>query len=150
MQKWEQLEKQKKEDELFKKRMERKKKQEQKERDKLEELYQNYKKNKLNEPKQEATTACTKKEKEHRRFTIYRKVFVNSEQGLPYYNDKPVGSPIAEDTIEVEDLYNDYFMNGLFSIESQMYNYVPYKIFDRKENKYVKNINVEGVIEYEN
>jgi hypothetical protein len=47
-------------------------------------------------------------------------------------------------------LYNDYFMNCLFTIESQMYNYVPYKIFDRQENKYVKNINANGGIEYEN
>lgn len=150
MQKWEQLEKQKKEDELFKKRRDRENKKREERRNKIEEDYQNYRKNKVNEPKQETTIIYTKKEKEYKRFTIYRKVFVNSEQGLPYYEDKPVGSPIGEDTLEVEDLYNDYFMNCLFTIESQMYNYVPYKIFDRQENKYVKNINVNGGIEYEN
>jgi hypothetical protein len=149
MQKWEELDKQKKEDELFKKRMERKDRESLKLLSRIEEDYQNYKKNKLANPI-ESTREFITKEKPHKRFMIYRKVFVNSEQGLPYYNDKPTGNVIAEDILEVEDLYNEYFMNGLFGIESQMYHYVPYKIFDNKESKYVKNINVEGVIEYEN
>ena len=46
------------------------------------------------------------------------------------------------------DILEDYFLNPLTSIESNMYIYIPYKIYDNVECKYISKITDKGV-EYE-
>lgn len=83
-----------------------------------------------------------------KRYHIYRKIFLAKHNGLPHYNSEPIGEHIGEDILKVNDIINDYFLNPVLSIESNMYIYVPYKIFDSVENKYIKKITEMG-IEYE-
>jgi len=86
--------------------------------------------------------------KPKKRYEIYRKIFIAKHNGLPHYNSEPQGKPIGEDILKVDDLINDYLLNPILSIESNMYVYVPYKIYDTIEKKHILKIS-ENEVEYE-
>ena len=83
-----------------------------------------------------------------KRYEIYRKIFAAKHNGLPHYNSEPQGEPIGEDILKVDDLINDYFLNYVLSVESNMYIYIPYKIYDTIEKKSVLKIS-GNELEYE-
>jgi len=83
-----------------------------------------------------------------KRYEIYRKIFITKHNGLPHYNSEPQGEPIGEDILKVDDLINDYFLNYALSVESNMYIYMPYKIYDTIEKKHILKIS-ENEVEYE-
>ena len=83
-----------------------------------------------------------------KRYEIYRKIFIAKHNGLPHYNSEPQSESIGEDVLKVNDILEDYFLNPLISIESNMYIYIPYKIYDTIEKKHILKIS-KNEVEYE-
>ena len=90
-------------------------------------------------PNEEEKTPLVKHQK---RYTIYRKVTLMRDSGLPHFQNIPKSKSIGEDIFEVDDLINDYILSPIFTFESGMFCYVPYKIFDNVEGKFVKKIEI--------
>lgn len=140
----------KKQEENYQKLKLRKEKQRQEKLKQIEIDYQESRRlTKLAEQDYKPSTKISYTPEPKKRYEIYRKVFIAKHNDLPYYNSEPKGEPIGEDILKVEDLINDYFLNYVLSVESNMYIYIPYKIYDNIVNKYVKKISDKGGIVYE-
>lgn len=136
----------KKQEENYQKLKLRKEKQRQEKLKQIEIDYQESRRlTKLAEQDYKPSTKLEYIPKPQKRYEIYRKVFVAKHNDLPHYNSEPKGESIGEDILKVDDLINDYFLNYALSVESNMYIYIPYKIWDNVECKYISKITEKGV-----
>lgn len=144
---WQIKEKEKKYEENRQKLLKRKELERQKKLEQIEADYQESRRlTKLAEQEYKPITKTNYIPEPPKRFAIYRKVFVAKHNDLPHYNSEPRGEAMGEDIIEVDDLYMDYFYNYSLSVESNIYIKVPYKIWDRMENKEVVRITEGGLV----
>lgn len=144
---WNIKEKEKKDEENLQKLLRRKELKRQKWLEQIEADYQESRRlTKLAEQDYKPITKTNYTPAPQKRFAVYRKVFMAKHNGLPYFNSEPIGEATGEDIIEFDDLYADYFYNYSMSVESNTYVKIPYKIWDRLENKEVVKITEGGLV----
>jgi hypothetical protein len=132
MEKWQIRDKEAKEAILLAKRISLK---ERKHKLKMEQIEMDYQRsreltkesNKLRENNPSVSTEIFKKEVKLKRYKITRKVFYKKA----YIND---------DIIYVDDYLNDYILNPVISVESAMFDYYLYSIYDMEENKFIREV----------